>query len=489
VAVTTIVIAGIAGRMWWGGERQADGMPSSNAPGVQSIAVLPFENVGGDTAQEYFADGMTQEISSVLAKIPGLRVAGRRSAFLYKGTATPIAEIGRALGVTLALEGRVRREGNRIRVSVELSNAADGMQRWAGRWDADLRNAFDVQDSLAQAIATELRLALSGSALAASRAGRTPNPAAHDLYLRGRSLLSLGSEPELRRSIVLFQQAIAIDPSFAQAHAGVANAWAFLADAHVPASEAYPHMRDAALAALRNDSLLAEAHTMYGYALLGTDWDYETADREMRKGLNLDPNSSDVSLFYSNFLCARGRTDEGLEIGARALRLEPLSALASWNREWCFYTGHRWDDVIVQHRITAALDSTLVYLDAWQAGALREQGRLAESLKEYETAQRLAGDRPMYGRAITYARLGDTATARRLMGELEAAARREYVSADALALGWAGIGEVDRAFHWLSKAVESRSLLVTTMEWFPEYQGLRGDPRYRTLLARLKGAR
>jgi serine/threonine-protein kinase len=459
---------------------------TTDAPGIShSIAVLPFENLGGDTAQAYFADGMTEEISGVLAKIPNLRVAGRRSAFAFRGKPVSASEIGQALGVALLLEGRVRRVGNQVRVTAELTNAADGSHRWSGKWQAEVKDAFQVQDSIAQAIAAELRLALGGTALAAARAGRTTHPEAHDRYLRARAHLGRGTEADLRRAIALFQEALAVDPRFAQAHTGIATAWAWLADVYVPAKDAYPRAREAALAALGIDSLLAEAHATYGYALITTERDLRAAEREMQKAVALDPNSYVSVFLYGNFLCGTGRTEEGLAYTARSLSLEPSFAIASWNRELCFYMARRWDDVLVQHRRTMELDSTLVYLDAFDAAALREKGQYAESVAAYESAQRTLGGQPLYGLAITYARMGRLDDARRVMGALEERIRREYLPPDALALGYAGIGDVNRAFPWLQRAVDMSSVLTMGALMWPDYESLRGDPRFQPILRQI----
>jgi TolB-like protein len=461
------------------------GAATGGAPGTLSIAVLPFENVGGDSAQEYFVDGMTEEISGVLGKIPHLRVTGRRSAFAYKGRSATPEEIGRALGVTLLLEGRVRREGGQIRVTAELTDVASGSQRWNGKWTAELKDAFGVQDSIAQGIAAELRLALGGRALAVSRAGRTANPVAHDLYLRGRAHLLRSTEPELRRAVALFQEALAVDPAFAQAYAAIASAWAFMADGYVPAREAYPRMRDAARAALRLDSLLPEAHATHGFAVLATR-DYAGGSRAMARAVALDPNSFEAALFYSNYLCLiGGRTEEGLAYSARALALEPLSVLASWNREVCFYSLRRYEDVIAQHRVTARLDSTFVYIDAFHAAALREMGSYAEAVSAYEEAQRHHGQ-PLFGLAITHARLGRRDEAQAIMRLLEERARRELVTPHALVLGYAGTGDADRALAWIRRALDAQSIPdILSLRTSPELDAIRGDPRFTALVQSL----
>ncbi len=306
--------------------------PNVGLAETQSIAVLPFENVGGDPEDEYFADGMTLELIAGLGKVERLRVAGRSSVFQFKGQNVDAREVGRQLNVATVLEGSVRRSGNLLRLSASLVNARDGLQMWGATYEREDGDAFALQDELTAAILSELELRLGGVALAASRAGRTSDRVAQDLYLRGRyHLIVGGQEADLRRSIDLFQQAIARDPDFALAYSGSAMGWGALAEVYIAPVEGYSRARDASLAALERDSLVAEAHAMLGHVEAPLTYDFAAAEQRMRYAIALDPSSAWSRLLLTIALCWKGEAiDEGLDQIQRALELDPLNDLMLW---------------------------------------------------------------------------------------------------------------------------------------------------------------
>jgi TolB-like protein/tetratricopeptide (TPR) repeat protein len=452
----------------------------------KSIAVLPLVNIGGDSTQEYFADGMSEELANALGKVPGLRVAARTSSFAFKGRRDlDVRAVGEQLGVGVVLQGSVRRVGDRIRVSVQLTDARPRVELWSESYDQPVRDVFAVQDSITQAIVSQLALTLGGGQLAAARAGRTVQPEAHDLYLQGQVLFHQSTEPALRRALDYFRRSLAIDPQYAQAWLGMAWVYAFLADAYQLPAVAYDSAKIAARRALDYDTLTGETYTLLGYASYATDWNLENADRLFRRGIERSPNSADVHMFHANWLCLTGKIDEGLAGVDRAIALDRLSTVASFVREWCLYLGRRYDDVIAQHARTVALDSTFLYMDSFRGAALREQGRTAEALAEYQRAQRLAGSQPLHGLALTYARMGMLQEARDVLGRLQAYASDHYVNPLFLAEIHASLGETDLAFESLERAASDRTVWMAGLNLWPELDPLRSDRRFTALVRRI----
>ncbi len=455
---------------------------------AKSIAVLPLVNVGGDSTQEYFADGMAEELANALGKVPGLRVAARTSSFAFKGRQNlDVREVGDKLGVAVVLLGSVRRTGGQMRVSVQLIDARQRLELWSERYDRPVKDAFAVQDSITQAIVSQLALTLGGAELAATRAGRTSNPQAHDLYLQGRAVIYQGmsTEASLRRAMDYFRSALAKDPDYAQAYGGIALVYGALADAYMPSAIAYDSAGMAAEEALKRDSQAGENRVVLGYASYATNWDWEKADREFRLGVTLSPNSADAALFYGNMLCITGRTAAGLAQLDRAIELDRLSPFGSGFREWCLYQMRRYDAVIAQHARTAAVSPTFIYVDTFLGAAYREQGRYQEALAEYARAQAYVGEQPLYGYAVTYARMGQMKEAREILGRLEAYAERHYVNPVFLAAIHAGLGEKDRAFELLERAARDLNSLIPGLSGWPEFDSLHADPRFAALGRRL----
>jgi TolB-like protein len=472
----------MAGVAWLATSRKS-GVQGEDA---ESIAVLPLVNVGGDSTQEYFADGMTEELATALGKVPGLRVAARTSSYAFKGRRDlDVREVGDRLGVAVVLQGSVRRAGDRMKVSVQLIDASQRVELWSESYDQAVKDVFALQDSITQAIVSQLALKLGGGQLAASRAGRTVNPEAHDLYLQGQVHFHQSTEPSLRRALAYFRQSLALDPRYAQAWLGMAWTYAFLADAFQLPAVAYDSAKIAARRALDYDSLAGETYVVLGYASYATDWNLENADRLFHRGVELSPNSADVHMFRANWLCFVGQIDEGLAAVDRAIALDRLSTVASFVREWCLYMGRRYDEVVIQHAKTMALDSTFLYMDWFIGAAYREQGRYAEALAEYAKAQKLAGNQPLHGLAITYARMGKVQEARGILGRLQAYARDHYVNPIFFAEIHASLGEKDLAFEWLERAASDRTVWMAGLHRWPELDPLRSDPRFTALIRRI----
>ena len=484
-AVAAVVVLAVVTFGVWALMRGTAG-PNVGLAETQSIAVLPFDNVGGNPEDEHFADGMTLELIAGLGKVERLRVVGRGSVFQFKGQSVDAREVGRQLNVATVLEGSVRRSGNLLRLSASLVNARDGLQMWVATYEREDGDAFALQDELTAAILSELELRLGGVALAASRAGRTSDRVAQDLYMRGRYHLILGGgEADFRRSIDLFQQAIARDPDFALAYSGLAMGWGALAEAYIPPVEGYSRARDASLAALEIDSLVAEAHAMLGHLEAPLNYDFAAAEQRMRYAIALDPSSAWSRLLLTIALCWKGAAiDEGLEQIQRALELDPLNDLMLWVKQGCLYFDRRYDELIATHEESSPHD--FFYFESWVGAAYREKGMNVEALREYRRAQELAGDDPVYGLGITYARMGRLDEARDVLRNLVRKAEQQWVDPSVLATLYAAVGETETAVAIL-EAIESpgSGWFLLWLQIVPEASVLAEDPRVQRVLRNL----
>ena len=452
---------------------------------ISSVAVLPFANVGGDTAQAYFSDGMTDELSGVLAKIPELRVASRRAVYAIRDRNAPPQEIARTLGVRALIEGTVRRAGNRIRVMAQLSNADSGKVLWTRTYEQPASDVFAMQDSIAAAIARELRVVFAGTALAASRAGRTTNPEAHDDFLRAEQQGRLATEAGYRAAISLYQRALQADPRYALAWAGIAQSWVNLADAFVPSRIAYPQAAVAARKALAIDSLVPQAHTALGFALVSVNWDIAAGFHEMERGHELDQNNAQAAALLGNARCfVSWRPDEGLALTKRAIELDPLDIMNHWMYEMCAYMGKRYDEAIAHHAISVGVDSSFFYLDDWAAASYVEKGEFAKALAIYERGRKTWG-RPPYGMARTYAAMGRMADARRIAVQLEQLEKTTYVDPDEIAIAYAAVGDATSAMRWYERAYRDRATLLLGSTMPVNTAHIRDDPRFKVFAARM----
>jgi eukaryotic-like serine/threonine-protein kinase len=483
--VGVVLVVALIG-LWQVRQRTSTGKPSiSPDTSARSIAVLPFINQSGNPDDEYFSDGMTDELATALMKTTGLRVAARSSSFTFKGKNADAREVGTKLDVATVLEGTVRRSGSKVRVTAELVDTADGLVRWSERYEREANEVFEVQDDITAAIVTALKLTMDSNSLTAKKADRTDNAEAHDLYLRGRFLVINGTEEAMRNGLDYLTEALKKDPGYAPAYATTALAYTSLADAYSAPREAYPKARTAALKALELDSTNADAHTNMGLVQFYYDWKFEAANVELRRAVELNPNSMEAHNFYGECLCAMGRWNEGLAEVDRAIVLDPLSPAPSRSREQCLLSARKYDETIAQHTKTSELDASFFYYDSFAGAAYREKGMFAESLAEYQRLQRVTGGQLFAGLAITYARMGKTAEARGILKEFLEFSKRKYVSPDKIALIYASLGEKDEAFVWLDRAYENRSGFLPAFVVTPDYDPLRSDPRFDVLMRKM----
>ncbi len=470
--------------------RRSSGAVTSGAR--HSIAVLPFRNLSADAENDYFCDGLAEELLNALSKIEGLKVAARTSAFAFKGGRQSISEIGRALGVTTVLEGSVRSSGSRMRIAVQLSNAADGYHIWSERYDRQMVDIFDVQDEITLAVVEALRLRLFGEARAAALKRGTENPGAYQNYLRGRFSWNQRTADSLRQAAEHYQKAIAEDPGYALAYAGLAEAYVLFGWLSVASPrESMPRARAAALKALELDESLAEAHAALGVYLSFFAWDQPASEKALRRALELNPRSATAHHWLGNIaLLAMGRWDESLVALRRAAELDPLSPSIASDLGVTLLYARRYDEAIAQFTKTLALDPSF-YVARYHLGqALHSSGRWHEAIGEYETCLASVDDPWVTGLlARSLASSGRNGEAVGLRDALLADSGRRYVPNVALAIVHAALGEPSAALDWLEKDLDERSLYPPFYAFDPVFDELRDDPRFAELVHRVQQAK
>ena len=447
----------------------------------KSIAVLPFLDLSQAKDQEYFCDGISEEILDALAKVDGLRVAARTSSFSFKGKNPDVSDLGKKLNVENVVEGSVRRDGNRVRISAQLINARNGLRLWSETYERELQGVFALQDEITRAIVDALKIKLAISLPAHEQR----NTEGYDLYLQGLYFSNKGSEEDLRKALNFFQRSLEKDPTFSRAWTGIAKVWFFLADVHVKPLDAYPQSKAAALKAIALDENDAEAHCYLGEAKRILDWDLTGENAELNRALQLDPNSAAVHFFLALLPLFRGELKEGLGLVLEAEKLDPLSPIISYVATAAYLANKRIDEAIIAGQRTQRLDPHYFYLDSNLAAAYREKGNFAEAIALYTKAQEEQRF-PSSGLAITYARMGQQAEAKKILDQLLQERQTRYVSAQTIAAVYVAFGEKEEAFRWLERAccrtlVERSSGSLS----FPSFAALRSDARFPQFLRRI----
>ncbi|MGH7604296.1 MAG: protein kinase domain-containing protein [Gemmatimonadaceae bacterium] len=488
VVAAIVVVLGFALR--------SRGTATATASAAKSVAVMPFLNLSSASGDEYFSDGMTEELIDALSKLPTLRVAARSSVFALSQKQLTPRDVGKQLGVTSVLEGTVRRSGDRLRISAQLVDASSGYSLWADSYDRDARDVFAIQDDISRAIVGALKVRLAGGAATLVEAP-TENVEAHNLLLQARFFLQKRTGPDMRRAISLFSQAIALDSTYAQAYAGLSNAYNLLpAYAEVSANDVYPRALAAAKRAVALDSTLGEAQTALATTEYRFGWDQTLARRELLKSLALEPSSAFGLTIYAQQLDLEGKADSAIVQARAGTGAEPLSLIANTMLGVAYYNGRRFREAEATERKAIELDSTFVRVHRDLGWALLAQQRFTEAEHEFETARRLAHDAPGPETAYLYAVSG-----RRAAGETLARALDSAYNAGSLAnkplYGWETavplemamvygvLGNRDRAFYWLNRAYSER-ILPIYIRTSPQFDSLRTDPRFASFTARFK---
>ena len=456
-----------------------------SAPAAKAIAVLPLANLSADPENEYFSDGMTEEIIGALSKVPGLQVASRISCFSFKGKEIDLRQVGEKLGVGSVLTGSVRKIGNRIRINAQLVNVESGNNLWSETYDRQLEDVFAIQDELSRAIADALKLQL-GSA-AEQLVAPTKNLEAYNLYLKGRFFFFRFTEPGLRKSLELFQHVLLQEPGYARAYSGIADCWCELADDWVAPDDAYPRAKAAATTALRLDPELVEAMTSIGKVLCWYEWDFAGAEQQLRRAVALNPNYTEAHWTFGSVLPAVGALGEAIGEMRKAITLDPLHPHHSrWLGRFLLY-ARDYDAAITQSNKTIELhvDYCHAYLDA--GSAYLAQGKPDQALEWYQKGQKLDSSVRAYDAFIVraLAPLGRREEAAEILARLEEESKQHYIRAEILAMGYAALGELDRAFALLERAYQARSSGLIYLHLDPGYEPLRQDPRFKELVGRI----
>jgi len=445
---------------------------------AKSIAVLPFVDLSPAKDQEYFCDGISEEILDALAKVEGLRVVARTSSFSFKAKNADVAEIAQKLNVQNILEGSLRREGNRIRITAQLVNAHDGFHIWSDTFERELGGVFAVQDEITRSIVDALKIKFAVTL--PPRTGQ--NTEAYDLYLQGLYLSNKSDEENLRKSLNLFQRALDKDPTLSRAWVGIAKVWFWLADAYVKPLQAYQAVESAATKALELNENDAEAHAYLSEAKRVLHWDWKTGERELQRAVEIDPNSAMAHLLFAHHrLCSGDLAGGQIELD-EAKRLDPLSPLISDHQAVLFLYSDRLDDAVAAAKRTLTLDPNYNYLEPTLARVYREQGKLEDALALYLKAQQGTHE-PNAGLAIAYARLGRITEAQRMLQQLIDKANRGYVAGEQIACVFVALDNHDEAFRWLNRAVDEHSGNVITIH--RELRPLYSDSRFPLLLRRM----
>lgn len=454
-----------------------------------SIAVLPFVDMSAERDQEYFCDGMAEDLINALAHIKDLRVVARTSAFAFRGKDVGIREIGRKLKVDTVLEGSVRRAGDRLRITAQLVNVADGYHLWSERYDRVMKDVFEVQDEISLEIADKLKVRLVGEEKAAVVKRHTQDLEAYHLYLKGRYFSQRMTEEDLNNGIHYYERAIKTDPQYAVAYAGLSNCHSLLGYFYyLHPRDVFPKARAAAAQALEKDGTLSVAHQAAGLVKLLNDWDWEGAEREFKRAIELNPRDPAGHSSHAAFLAVTGKLDKAIEGQGRALDLDPLSVMYAVTLSMYLLRANRTEEA--RHEARKALEfapnSTYGHWLLGQTYVL--ESRFDEAITEIENALDLSDRFPAVLAALgwTYAVSGRADQARKVLKELKRQSKRRYVGPFFRAKIYGGLGEKDKAFEWLDKAFQARDTSVIHLLTDETMGNLRSDPRFEELLKKVR---
>lgn len=452
---------------------------------IRSLAVLPLASLSGDDSQNYFADGMTDELITDLAQISTLRVISRTSVMPYKNTGKGLPQIARELNVDALVEGTVLRSGQQVRITAQLIEASTDKHLWAESYEGDLRDTLALQKKVAKAIADQIRIKLTPHEQALLKDAKVVDPEAYEAYLKGRYFWNKRTGNGLKTAVAYFDQAIDKDPNYAQAYAGLADSYALLGDWEYGAmapNEAYPKAKAAAIKALELDSTLSEAHTSLAFALDVFDWDWDSAEKEYRRAIELNPGYATAHHWYACHLAEMGRNSEAIVEIRKAQNLDPLSLIIRADMAGILLVARQVDDAIEQSRRTVDMDANFAIAHLELGQALMQKHSYNEAIAEFQEAFRLSGggSPSSSNLAYAYAISNQRNEALKILNDLKTRSTR---NASEIALMYVGLGDTDQAMQWLEKAYEEHfnpSILVR-----PAFDPLRSDKRFQDFMRRI----
>jgi len=456
--------------------------------GIRSLAVLPLENLSGDASQNYFADGMTDELITDLAQISALRVISRTSVMAYKGARKPLPQIARELNVDAVVEGTVLRSGDQVRITAQLIEASTDKHLWSQSYEGELRDTLALQSRVASAIADKIRINLTPREQAALKNVEVVNPEAYESYLKGRYFWNKRTADGLKVALAYFKQATEEDPKYAKAYSGLADTYALLGDwqyAVMTPKEAFPKAKAAAIHALELDDTLGEAHNSLAFVLDGFDWDLDAGGKEFQRAIELNPGYATAHHWYAWHLSLLGRFDEAITEMKKAENLDPLSLIINADLAELLGLAHYYDDSIRQSLKTIEMDPNFALAHNQLAQAYLQKHMYAEAVAELQKAVGLSKDSPtcIANLARAYVASGKRGEAVKLLDDLKRRSSTGYSNASEIAMIYASLGDPDQAMHWLEKGFEERFNPGVLLR--PGFDPLRSDPRFEDLRRRI----
>ena len=456
--------------------------------GIRSLAVLPLENLSGDAAQNYFADGMTDELITDLAQISALRVISRTSVMVYKGARKPLPQIAHELNVDAVVEGTVLRSGDRVRITAQLIEASTDKHLWSQSYEGELRDTLALQKKVAGAIADQIRINLTPQEQAALKTVKAVNPEAYESYLKGRYFWNKRTADGLKVALAYFNQSIEEDPKYAPSYSGLADTYALLGDwqyAVMPPKEAFPKAKTAAIKALELDGALGEAHNSLAFVLDGFDWDLDAGGKEFQRAIELNPGYATAHHWYAWHLSLLGRYDEAIIEMRKAENLDPLSLIINADLAELLALAHSYDESIRQSRKTIEMDPNFGLAHSQLAQAFLQKHMYDEAVAEMQTAVRLSANSPtcIANLARAYVAAGKKSEAMKLLSDLKKRSNSAYSNAAEIAMIYASLGDADQAMTWLEKGYEERFNPGVLLR--PAFDPLRSDLRFQNLLHRV----
>lgn len=485
-ALAIIVLAIIVVVIWkFFPQKEAITLPPSKA----SLAVLPFVDMSPQKDQEYFCDGMAEELISALTKIKDLRIIARTSAFSFKGKGLDVREIGEKLNVDMVVEGSIRKADSRLRITAQLINVEDGYPLWSERYERAMDDIFLIQDEVTMAIVNNLKVELLGEEKTELMKHHTENLEAYNLYLQGRYFWNKRTEEGYQKCLEYFQKAIETDPTYALAYTGIADCYNLLGYyGFLPPKEAFPEAKRAAEKALEMDETLAEAHTSLAWVRWHYDWDWEGAEREFKRALELNPSYATAHHWYSTYLGSMGRHDESMVEAKRALELDPLSLVIIANMGGRFFGMGQYDRAIEEYQKALNLDPNFYLSHFYIVFSYAMKGMYNEAVVEAQKTIDLLGGDNLGLTAVLgymYAASGRREEAEKILSEVVELSKQRYVPPYGVALIYTGLGQKNQAFQWLEKAYEDRDHWLVDLKSHPMLDSLRSDPRFQVLLKRM----
>jgi TolB-like protein/Tfp pilus assembly protein PilF len=452
---------------------------------INSVAVMPFVNASGNSDVEYLSDGLTESLISSLLQLPRLSVKARSSVFRYKGKDAPPMQVGKELNVQAIVNGRVVQRGNDLTLHIELVDVGSETALWSGDYSRSMTNLVSLPAEIAHDVSSKLRLTLSGADEKKLAKNYTQNTEAYQAYLKGR-FYSKSTETGLKKSLEYFNQAIAIDPNYALAWAGLADGYWADSDVHVAPHDVMPKAREAALKAIAIDDTLAEGHAALAMVFTAYDWNWSRAESEFRRAIELNPDYAAVHAQYGWYLSLMARPDDAIAESKRGTALDPLSIEYNHYLGLSLFRARRPEQAAAQFRQTLELDPNDWITQTNLGWTLIGQGRLAEAITEVQRAREVDDNHYVLAAlGQAYALAGNRSEAFKAIEQMKEWSKQRYVSAHSVALVYAGLGEKDLAFEWFEKAIEMRSEHMGWLKVDPRVDALRSDPRFADLVRRV----